>query len=81
MLGVDTLSKLLRDFRSSANTNKRKRTEARISGKSESELYPYYGQLDKLGGLTTICLMGELVLLGEDGAPFLDFFERHGISH
>lgn len=51
--------------------NSRKRKE-RIAGKPESELYPYYGATGKVGWIDDYLFDEELVLLGEDGAPFLE---------
>ncbi len=50
-----------------------KEREARIRGKSSSELYPYYGATGQVGWIDDYLFDDELVLLGEDGAPFLDF--------
>lgn len=50
-----------------------KERETRISGKSESELYPYYGATGQVGWIDDYLFDEELVLLGEDGAPFFDF--------
>ena len=50
-----------------------KERETRISGKSVSELYPYYGATGQVGWIDDYLFDEELVLLGEDGAPFLDF--------
>ncbi|MCW9707961.1 restriction endonuclease subunit S [Fodinibius salsisoli] len=44
----------------------------RIKGKSEEELYPYYGATGQVGWIDDYIYDGEYVLLGEDGAPFLD---------
>ena len=52
-----------------------KERETRISGKSESELYPYYGATGRVGWIDDYLFDEELVLLGEDGAPFLDFLK------
>ncbi|MDE0012216.1 MAG: restriction endonuclease subunit S [Candidatus Poribacteria bacterium] len=49
-----------------------KERETRISGKSESQLYPYYGATGQVGWIDDHLFDEELVLLGEDGAPFLD---------
>ena len=54
--------------------NAKERT-ARISSKSESELYPYYGATGQVGWIDDYLFDEELVLLGEDGAPFLDFLK------
>jgi len=50
-----------------------KERETRIRGKSSSELYPYYGATGQVGWIDDYLFDDELVLLGEDGAPFLDF--------
>lgn len=50
-----------------------KEREKRIQGKSRSELYPYYGATGQVGWIDDYLFDDELVLLGEDGAPFLDF--------
>lgn len=50
-----------------------KERATRISSKSESELYPYYGATGQVGWIDDYLFDEELVLLGEDGAPFLDF--------
>lgn len=50
-----------------------KERETRISGKSENELYPYYGATGQVGWIDDFLFDDELILLGEDGAPFLDF--------
>jgi type I restriction enzyme S subunit len=46
--------------------------DARIAGKKESELFPYYGATGKVGLIDNYRTEGERVLLGEDAAPFLD---------
>lgn len=51
--------------------NSKERTK-RIEGISESELYPYYGATGKVGHINDYLIEGEYVLLGEDGAPFLN---------
>ena len=50
-----------------------KERRKRISGKPESELYPYYGATGQVGWIDDYLFDEELVLLGEDGAPFFDF--------
>ena len=50
-----------------------KERQMRISGKAESELYPYYGATGQVGWIDDYLFDEELVLLGEDGAPFFDF--------
>jgi len=45
---------------------------ARTTGKSKDELFPYYGATGQVGTIDDYIFDGEFVLLGEDGAPFLD---------
>ncbi|MGK2914925.1 MAG: restriction endonuclease subunit S [Porticoccaceae bacterium] len=60
----------VRDFeREPINSSDR---ESRISGKSASELYPYYGATGQVGLIDSYRSEGQRVLLGEDAAPFLD---------
>jgi len=44
----------------------------RISGKKRGELFPYYGATGQVGWIDDFLFNEELVLLGEDGAPFLE---------
>ena len=50
-----------------------KERETRITDKPETELYPYYGATGQVGWIDDFLFDDELILLGEDGAPFLDF--------
>ena len=52
-----------------------KERSTRIEGKDESELYPYYGATGEVGKIDGYLFEGEHILLGEDGAPFLDPFK------
>lgn len=45
---------------------------ARNEGKAPDELYPYYGATGQAGVIDGYLAEGEYILLGEDGAPFLD---------
>lgn len=58
-------------FRKPINSSER---ASRIKGKEQSELYPYYGATGQVGFIDDYITDGEYVLLGEDGAPFLDAF-------
>lgn len=49
-----------------------KERQARTSGKPENELFPYYGATGQVDVIDAYLFEGEHVLLGEDGAPFLD---------
>lgn len=51
-----------------------KQRSLRILGKSNNELYPYYGATGQVGVIDDYLFDGKYVLLGEDGAPFLDAF-------
>ncbi len=67
---LESCTKILDSQRVPINAKDR---EARISGKPESELYPYYGATGQVGWIDDYLFDEELVLLGEDGAPFFDF--------
>lgn len=49
-----------------------KERSARVEGKAPHELFPYYGATGKVGEIDGFLFEGEHVLIGEDGAPFLD---------
>ncbi|WP_051564615.1 restriction endonuclease subunit S [Desulfovermiculus halophilus] len=49
--------------------------DKRVAGKQESDLFPYYGATGQVGSIDDYIFEGEHVLLGEDGAPFLDPFK------
>ena len=53
-----------------------KERAARITGKTQEELYPYYGATGQVGHIDGYLTDGEYVLLGEDGAPFLDTYAK-----
>lgn len=53
--------------------NSKERNE-RIAGKPVSELFPYYGATGQVSYIDDYITDGEYVLLGEDGAPFLNSF-------
>lgn len=53
-----------------------KERAARITGKTQEELYPYYGATGQVGYIDGYLTNGEYVLLGEDGAPFLDMYAK-----
>ena len=63
----------IRDFeREPINSTER---DSRVNGKSESDLYPYYGATGRVGSIDSFRSEGQRVLLGEDAAPFLDPFK------
>ena len=49
--------------------------QSRIAGKPKNSLYPYYGATGQVGFIDDYLIEGEYVLLGEDGAPFLESFK------
>ena len=51
----------------------------RIAGKSDAELYPYFGATGEVGKIDGFLFDGEYVLIGEDGAPFLE--PHRGVSY
>lgn len=53
-----------------------KERAARIEGKDKTELFPYYGATGQVGFIDDYITDGEYVLLGEDGAPFLNTFSQ-----
>ncbi|WP_232196737.1 restriction endonuclease subunit S [Thioalkalivibrio sp. ALE10] len=60
---------MLDAYREPVNNKER---QERMSGKEESELFPYYGATGQVGYIDDFKLDGKYVLLGEDGAPFLE---------
>ena len=44
----------------------------RIAGKSQSELFPYFGATQQQGWIDDYIFDEELILLGEDGVPFFE---------
>ena len=62
---------IMDSFRMPVNKTER---AARIAGKTAKELYPYYGATGQAGVIDGYLVDGEYVLLGEDGAPFLDAY-------
>jgi type I restriction enzyme S subunit len=44
--------------------------EARIAGKTQENLFPYFGATQQQGWIDEYLFDGEFVLLGEDGVPF-----------
>ncbi len=66
---LDSCIEILDSQRVPINSEER---EKRISNKSEAELCPYYGATGQVGWIDDYLFDEELVLLGEDGAPFLE---------
>lgn len=67
-------SVLIQDnLRKPINTSERQK---RTAGKTEKDLYPYYGATGQVGWIDSFITNGEYILVGEDGAPFLDNFKE-----
>lgn len=63
---------VLDNLRKPVNSTER---QGRIAGKSTDQLYPYYGATGQVGWIDRYLTDGEYILVGEDGAPFLDLFK------
>lgn len=66
---LEQVANILDNLRKPINSNER---NARINNKHESELFPYYGATGQVGFIDDYLIDGSYLLLGEDGAPFLD---------
>ena len=70
---LSDVADILDSFRKPINSTERTK---RIQGKTENELYPYYGATGQVGLIDEYLTDGEYVLVGEDGAPFLEPFKN-----
>lgn len=66
---LDSVVDVLNFEREPINLSER---ESRVGGRSERDLYPYYGATGQVGLIDSYRSEGQRVLLGEDAAPFLD---------
>ena len=66
---LEQVVEILDNFRKPINTNER---NARIANKQEKDLFPYYGATGQVGMIDDFIIDGHYLLLGKDGAPFLD---------
>lgn len=71
MLPLSEVADIYDNLRKPINAKER---QERISGKKQSDLFPYYGATGQVGYIDDHITDGEYVLLGEDGAPFLDAY-------
>ena len=69
---LEAVCQILDSKRIPVNNSERSR---RITGKAADDLYPYYGATGQVGVIDDFIFEGEHILLGEDGAPFLDPFK------
>ena len=65
--------KVLDNLRKPINSTER---HNRISGKNQKDLYAYYGATGQVGWIDSFLTEGDYILVGEDGAPFLDNFKN-----
>ncbi len=70
---LDDFVQILDSERKPINANERDERLKKAEGKP---LYPYYGATGQVGYIDDYLSDGEYVLLGEDGAPFLDPFKN-----
>ncbi len=63
---------VLDNLRKPINSTER---QQRIAGKKQSELFPYFGATGQVGWIDSYLTNGEYILIGEDGAPFLDIYK------
>jgi type I restriction enzyme S subunit len=63
---------VLDNLRKPINSTER---QQRIAGKNQSVLFPYYGATGQVGWIDDFLTDGEFILIGEDGAPFLDSYK------
>jgi len=66
---LERCSHILDGYRNPISSDERNK---RIAGKSENELYPYYGATGQVGLIDGYLIEGRYVLIGEDGAPYFD---------
>ena len=66
---LEDIVEIFDNLRKPINSNER---NSRIANKHKDELYPYYGATGQVGLIDAYLIDGTYLLLGEDGAPFLD---------
>lgn len=66
---LEQAADILDSYRKSVNSKERLNL---IKGKPLDELFPYYGATGQVGWIDSFLTDGEYILLGEDGAPFLN---------
>ena len=66
---LEQVANILDNLRKPINSNER---NSRIKDKQIDRLYPYYGATGQVGLIDDYVVDGHYLLLGEDGAPFLD---------
>lgn len=66
---LEQAADILDSYRKPVNSKERLNL---IKGKPLDELFPYYGATGQVGWINSFLTDGEYILLGEDGAPFLN---------
>ena len=66
---LEQVADILDNLRKPINASER---DSRIKNRQIDELYPYYGATGQVGLIDDYLINGHYLLLGEDGAPFLD---------
>ena len=66
---LEQVADILDNLRKPINASER---DSRIKNRQINELYPYYGATGQVGLIDDYIVDGHYLLLGEDGAPFLD---------
>ena len=66
---LEQVADILDNLRKPINASER---DSRIRNRQIDELYPYYGATGQVGLIDDYIINGNYLLLGEDGAPFLD---------
>ena len=66
---LEQVADILDNLRKPINSSER---DSRIRNRLIDELYPYYGATGQVGLIDDYIINGNYLLLGEDGAPFLD---------
>lgn len=81
---LEQAADILDSYRKPVNSKERLNL---IKGKPLDELFPYYGATGQVGWIDSFLTDGEYILLGEDGAPFLNpyaekayiIYGKHGL--
>lgn len=70
---LEQAADILDSYRKPVNSKERLNL---IKGKPLDELFPYYGATGQVGWIDSFLTDGEYILLGEDGAPFLNPYAK-----
>ncbi|MEJ5151010.1 restriction endonuclease subunit S [Comamonas sp. MYb396] len=70
---IPEVAEVLDSLRVPLNANER---ALKVNGKNVAELIPYFGATGQVGYTDSYLFNEDIVLLGEDGVPFLDVFKK-----